>query len=81
MSRERSTVGGAGQRLYPSASKADGTLRRELEPDTTADWLVRVAQMLLIENLTEGAVESKPDRRALLRDFVITGILSPTTPR
>jgi hypothetical protein len=37
-----------------------------------------VAQMLLMEHLTTRPDETRPDRRALLRDFVIPGILNPT---
>lgn len=64
-------------RPHVEAAKADGTLRQDLDSDVTADWLVRVAQMLLIESLTELADSAKTERRALLRDYVITGILSP----
>jgi hypothetical protein len=48
---------------------------------SVADWLVRVAQMLLMEHLTTRPDETRPDRRALLRDFVIPGILNPTQGR
>ncbi|MEE9243236.1 MAG: TetR/AcrR family transcriptional regulator [Mycobacterium sp.] len=68
----------AALRPHVEAAKADGTLRQDLDPDTTADWLVRVAQMLLIENLSEPPGNTRLERRALLRDYVVTGILNPT---
>ena len=64
-------------RPHVEAAKAAGELREELDPDAVADWLVRVAQMLLMEHLTSRPDETRPERRALLRDFVIPGILSP----
>ena len=68
-------------RPHVEAAKADGELREQLDPDAVADWLVRVAQMLLMEHLTTQPDEARPDRRALLRDFVIAGILTPTQGR
>src|ERR1700712_5288370 len=65
-------------RPHVEAAKAGGELREQLDPDAVADWLVRVAQMLLMEHLTTRPDETRPDRRALLRDFVIPGILNPT---
>jgi AcrR family transcriptional regulator len=64
-------------RPHVEAAKSAGELREELDPDAVADWLVRVAQMLLMEHLSVRPDESRPDRRALLRDFVIPGILNP----
>jgi AcrR family transcriptional regulator len=64
-------------RPHVEAAKAAGELRQQLDPDAVADWLVRVAQMLLMEHLTERPDENRSDRRALLRDFVIPGILNP----
>jgi hypothetical protein len=34
--------------------------------------------MLLMEHLTTRPDETRPNRRTLLRDFVIPGILNPT---
>jgi AcrR family transcriptional regulator len=65
-------------RPHVEAAKGAGELREELDPDAVADWLVRVAQMLLMEHLSVRPDETGPDRRALLRDFVIPGILNPT---
>ena len=65
-------------RPHVEAAKASGELREQLDPDAVADWLVRVAQMLLMEHLTTRPDETRPDRRALLHDFVIPGILNPT---
>ncbi|BBX16888.1 hypothetical protein CRI77_17960 [Mycolicibacterium duvalii] len=64
-------------RPHVEAAKAAGELRAQLDPDAAADWLVRVAQMLLMERLTARPDEIRPDRRALLRDFVIPGIVRP----
>jgi AcrR family transcriptional regulator len=64
-------------RPHVEAAKGSAELREELDPDAVADWLVRVAQMLLMEHLTTHPDETRPDRRALLRDFVIPGILNP----
>ena len=60
------------------AAKANGELREQLDPDAVADWLVRVAQMLLMDHLAGGQHDARTDRRATLRNFVIPGILSPT---
>jgi AcrR family transcriptional regulator len=65
-------------RPHVEAAKVNGELREQLDPDAAADWLVRVAQMLLMEHLTARPDETRLDRRALLRDFVIPGILNPT---
>ena len=65
-------------RPHVEAAKARGELREQLHPDAVADWLVRVAQMLLMEHLVTRPGETRADRRALLRDFVIPGILNPT---
>ncbi|UXA20156.1 TetR/AcrR family transcriptional regulator [Mycobacterium sp. SMC-4] len=64
-------------RPHVEAAKAAGELRAHLDPDAVADWLVRVAQMLLMEHLTTRPDETRQERRALLRDFVIPGILNP----
>ena len=63
-------------RPYVDAAKANGELREQLDPDGVADWLVRVAQMLLIDHFSAGQHDARMDRRATLRDFVIPGILS-----
>ncbi len=68
-------------RPHVEAAKAAGELREQLDPDAVADWLVRVAQMLLMEHLTSRPDETRPERRALLHDFVIPGILSPAQGR
>jgi AcrR family transcriptional regulator len=68
-------------RPHVETAKANGELRERLDPDAAADWLVRVAQMLLVEHLTTRPDEARPDRRALLRDFVIPGILNPPQGR
>lgn len=68
-------------RPHVEAAKADGELREQLDPDAVADWLVRVAQMLLMEHLTTRSDDARPDRRAVLRDFVIPGILNPIQER
>jgi AcrR family transcriptional regulator len=65
-------------RPYVDAAKANGELREQLDPDAVADWLVRVAQMLLMDHLAGGQQVARMDRRATLRNFVIPGILSPT---
>ena len=65
-------------RPYVDAAKASGELREQLDPDAVADWLVRVAQMLLMDHLAGGQHDARMDRRATLRNFVIPGILSPT---
>jgi AcrR family transcriptional regulator len=65
-------------RPHVEAAKADGELREQLDPDAVADWLVRVAQMLLMDHLAGGQHDARMDRRATLRNFVIPGILSPT---
>jgi len=65
-------------RPYVDAAKANGELREQLDPDAVADWLVRVAQMLLMDHLAGGQHDVRMDRRATLRNFVIPGILSPT---
>ena len=65
-------------RPYVDAAKANGELREQLDPDAVADWLVRVAQMLLMDHLAGGQHDARMDRRATLRNFVIPGILSPT---
>jgi hypothetical protein len=65
-------------RPYVDAAKASGELREQLDPDAVADWLVRVAQMLLMDHLAGGRHDSRMDRRATLRNFVIPGILSST---
>ena len=64
-------------RPYVDAAKASGELREQLDPDAVADWLVRVAQMLLMDHLAGGQHGARMDRRATLRNFVIPGILSP----
>lgn len=64
-------------RPYVDAAKANGELREQLDPDAVADWLVRVAQMLLMDHLAGGQHDTRMDRRAMLRNFVIPGILSP----
>ncbi|OBK30688.1 hypothetical protein A5634_15485 [Mycobacterium asiaticum] len=63
-------------RPHVQAAKLSGELRTELDPDATADWLVRVAQMLLMERAA-GLREQTPDRRKVFRDFVIPGLLNP----
>ena len=63
-------------RPHVEAGKASGDVREQLDPDAVADWLVRVAQMLLMDHLTTRPDETRPQRRALLRDFVIPGILN-----
>lgn len=63
-------------RPYVEAAKTHGELRTELDPDATADWLVRVAQMLLMERVA-GIQDNTSDRRAMFRDFVIPGLLNP----
>jgi hypothetical protein len=63
-------------RPYVDAAKANGELREQLDPDAVADWLVRVAQMLLMDHLAGGQHDARMDRRATLRNFVIPGILS-----
>ena len=65
-------------RPYVDAAKANGELREQLDPDAVADWLVRVAQMLLMDHLAGGQHDARMDRRATLRNFVIPGILSPS---
>jgi hypothetical protein len=65
-------------RPYVDAAKASGELREQLDPDAVADWLVRVAQMLLMDHLAGGQHDARMDRRATLRNFVIPGILSAT---
>ncbi|WP_163714657.1 TetR/AcrR family transcriptional regulator [Mycobacterium timonense] len=65
-------------RPYVDAAKATGELREQLDPDAVADWLVRVAQMLLMDHLAGGPHDARMDRRATLRNFVIPGILSST---
>ncbi|WP_406817839.1 TetR/AcrR family transcriptional regulator [Mycobacterium sp. M23085] len=64
-------------RPYVDAAKASGELREQLDPDAVADWLVRVAQMLLMDHLAAGPHDAHMDRRSTLRNFVIPGILSP----
>ncbi|WP_221043115.1 TetR/AcrR family transcriptional regulator [Mycobacterium senriense] len=64
-------------RPYVDAAKANGELREQLDPDAVADWLVRVAQMLLMDHLAEGQHDARLDRRATLRNFVIPAVLSP----
>ncbi|BBZ25882.1 TetR family transcriptional regulator [Mycolicibacterium madagascariense] len=68
-------------RPHVEAGKASGDVREQLDPDAVADWLVRVAQMLLMDHLTTRPDETRPQRRALLRDFVIPGILTPARER
>ncbi len=63
-------------RPHAIAAKENGELREELDPDAAADWLVRVAQMLLMEQMTD-ANNAVVDRRTVLRDFVIPGLLNP----
>jgi AcrR family transcriptional regulator len=65
-------------RPYVDAAKANGELRKQLDPNAVADWLVRVAQMLLMDHLAGDQHDARMDRRATLRNFVIPGILSPT---
>lgn len=65
-------------RPYVDAAKANGELREQLDPDAVADWLVRVAQMLLMDHLAGSQHNTRMDRRATLRNFVIPGILSTT---
>jgi hypothetical protein len=62
-------------RPHVEAATAAGELRAELDPDATADWLVRVAQMLLMERVA-GVQKEATDRRAVFRDFVIPGLLN-----
>ncbi len=66
-----------------TASRPDSRRRRRaagaaIDPDAVADWLVRVAQMLLMDHLAGGQPDARMDRRGTLRNFVIPGILSPT---
>jgi hypothetical protein len=68
-------------RPYVEAAKSSGELRELLDSDAVADWLVRVAQMLMIEQLTSRPVVAGIDRRAVLRDFVISGLLSSSMSR
>lgn len=65
-------------RPYVDQAKANGELRAQLDPDAVADWLVRVAQMLVMDHLAAGQRDAHMDRRATLRDFVIPAILSVT---
>lgn len=60
-------------RPHVQAAKSAGEIRADLDPDATADWLVRVAQMLLMERVA--GVEQTTDRRAVFRDFVIPGLI------
>jgi AcrR family transcriptional regulator len=62
-------------RPHVEAAKNHGELREDLNPDATADWLVRVAQMLLMERVA-GVQEKTTDRRAVFRDFVIPGLIN-----
>ena len=64
-------------RPHALAAKESGELRHDLDPDAAADWLVRVAQMLLMEQMTE-ADDAAADRRTVFRDFVIPGLVNPT---
>lgn len=62
-------------RPHVEAARTAGELRTELDPDATADWLVRVAQMLLMERVA-GLQDPSIDRRKVLRDFVIPGLVT-----
>jgi AcrR family transcriptional regulator len=62
-------------RPHVEAAKIHGELREDLDPDATADWLVRVAQMLLMERVA-GIQDETTDRRSVFRDFVIPGLIS-----
>jgi AcrR family transcriptional regulator len=62
-------------RPHVEAAKTHGELRADLNPDATADGLVRVAQMLLMERVA-GVQEKTTDRRAVFRDFVIPGLIN-----
>ena len=63
-------------RPHAITAKKNGELREDLDPDAAADWLVRIAQMLLMERVT-GANDAAADRRTVLREFVIPGLLNP----
>lgn len=67
-------------RPYVDQAKANGELRAQLDPDAVADWLVHVAQMLVMDHLAAAQRDAHMDRRATLRDFVIPAILSATVP-
>ena len=62
-------------RPHVDAAKASGELRAELDPDATADWLVRVAQMLLMERVA-GLETPAANRREVFRDFVIPALIN-----
>jgi hypothetical protein len=49
-------------RHYVDAAKASGELREQLDPDAVADWLVRVAQMLLINHLAGGQHDARTEQ-------------------
>lgn len=67
-------------RPHVEAAKNHGEIRAELDPDATADWLVRVAQMLLMERVA-GVRKETTDRRAVFRAFVIPGLLNASRER
>lgn len=63
-------------RPHVEAAKSAGELRTDLDPDATADWLVRVSQMLLMERVARVA-DQATGHRAVFRDFVIPGLINP----
>ena len=65
-------------RPHVEVANAGGEIRADLDPDATADWLVRVAQMLLMERVA--GIPAMADRRAVFRDFVIPGLLATNRP-
>lgn len=61
-------------RPHVETAKVHGELREDLDPDATADWLVRVALMLLMERVA-GIQDETMDRRTVFRDFLIPGLI------